>query len=103
MRHKPRLSDFEKGQILAHKSNFWPIKRIAEELGRSKDFITAFVRDENAYNREIMGVKSSIRLLLVTSTTKKGGLPGGKSNFFEVGDMFACSSGVIWVQQQCRK
>ncbi|CDF35304.1 unnamed protein product [Chondrus crispus] len=55
MPRKPRLSTFEKGQIVAYQSNCWPVSRIAEEIGRSRNVVNAFLRDQARYNRKNPG------------------------------------------------
>ncbi|CDF41124.1 unnamed protein product [Chondrus crispus] len=55
MPRKSRLSDFEKGQILAHKSNCWTVSHVADELRRSRNVVTSFLRNENGYNQKNNG------------------------------------------------
>ena len=59
MPRKPRLTTFEKGQIVAHEANCWPVSRIAEELGRSRNVVSAFLRDQAGYNRKNGGSRPS--------------------------------------------
>jgi len=55
MPRNKRLSTFEKGQIVAHHANCWSVAAIARELERSRGVITAFLRDQKAYNKRNAG------------------------------------------------
>ena len=59
MPRKPRLTMFEKGQIVAHDANFWPVSRIAEALGRSRNVVSGFLGDQVGFNRKHGGGRPS--------------------------------------------
>jgi len=59
MPQRKRLTTFEKGQIVAHHANCWSVAAIARELERSRGVITAFLKNQERYNRKNGGGRPS--------------------------------------------